>query len=146
MNTSWRLWNDAHGYNLVATEFKVRKNRCKMFYCCTTEAHHAAKRVPKAQFAFLSACHVAIVSEKIPEETMNITAGHRFARFARVVGTLWEVADADAMQIASSVYEHLSQHDMNIADAAYSLKKSFAELRKSNGPVDRWATFIYYGV
>jgi CHAT domain-containing protein len=47
-----------------------------------------------AEFAFLSACHTAQLTEEcLADEVLHLTAAMQFRRFWSGVGTLWAMAD-----------------------------------------------------
>ena len=53
-------------------------------------------QLPNAEFAFLSACHTAELTEKgIADEVLHLAAAMQFCGFRSVVGTMWEMADID---------------------------------------------------
>ncbi|KAI9509761.1 CHAT domain-containing protein [Russula earlei] len=53
-------------------------------------------QLPAAEFAFLSACHTAEMTEgSIADEALHLTAAMQYCGFRSVVGTMWGMADAD---------------------------------------------------
>ena len=62
-------------------------------------------RLPNAQFAFLSACHTAEITEdSIADEGLHLTAAIQYCGFRSVVGTMWAMADTDGCDVARCVY------------------------------------------
>jgi CHAT domain-containing protein len=56
--------------------------------------------VPDAEFAFLSCCHTAeITEESIDDEALHLTATMQYSGFRRVVGTMWEMVDTDGRDL-----------------------------------------------
>ena len=65
-------------------------------------------RLPDAEFAFLSCCHTAeITEESIADEGLHLTAAMQYCGFRSVVGTMWEMADTDGRDLAKSFYMSL---------------------------------------
>ncbi|KAH9055408.1 hypothetical protein EDB87DRAFT_1579876 [Lactarius vividus] len=56
----------------------------------------ARSRLPDAEFAFLSCCHAAeITQDSVADEALHLTAAMQYCGFRSVVGTMWEMADTD---------------------------------------------------
>jgi CHAT domain-containing protein len=110
----------------------------------------ARKRLPNAQFAFLSACHAASGLNKQPGEAMHLAAGFLFAGFSSVVATKWGICDEDAPKVAVNTYKYLFRNGMQQLDpseAAKALNHAILLLREDpNVSVDRWAPFIHLGI
>lgn len=62
------------------------------------------KNLPQAQFAFLSACHSAKVSETLPDEALHPAAGMMFAGYQSVIGTMWAFDDGVGAKLADEFY------------------------------------------
>ena len=59
--------------------------------------------LPAAEFAFLSACHTAELTEdSFADEGLHLAAAMQYCGFRSVVGTMWAMADTDG--------EYLSKH------------------------------------
>ncbi|KAH8991523.1 hypothetical protein EDB92DRAFT_2103582 [Lactarius akahatsu] len=57
--------------------------------------------LPTAEFAFLSACHTAEVTERsIVDEILHLAAPVQYCGFRSVVGTMWAMADDDGQELA----------------------------------------------
>ncbi|KAG1830683.1 CHAT domain-containing protein [Suillus subalutaceus] len=63
--------------------------------------------IPRAEFAFLSACHTAVCDEETPDEVIHLAAGLQFSGFKSVVGTLWEVDDSVAKHVVEAFYKNM---------------------------------------
>ncbi|KAH9986991.1 hypothetical protein BJV74DRAFT_988311 [Russula compacta] len=63
-------------------------------------------RLPTAEFAFLSACRTAEITEdSIANEGLHLAAAVQYTGFRSVVGTMWEMADIDGPVVAGSFYK-----------------------------------------
>ncbi|KAF8270114.1 CHAT domain-containing protein [Lactarius quietus] len=108
-------------------------------------------RLPHAEFAFLSCCHSAEITEdSIPDEMLHLTAAMRYCGFRSVVGTMWEMADTDGQYLAKSFYKSLfsGQEDgvPYYERTARSLRDATQKLRKKRGvTLERWVNFVHYG-
>lgn len=57
--------------------------------------------LPTADFAFLSACHTAEMTEgSIVDEGLHLAAAVQYCGFRSVVGTMWAMADVDGRDLA----------------------------------------------
>jgi hypothetical protein len=122
--------------------------------------------MPKALFAFLSACETAKGNQKQPDYNVHLSAAMLFVGFRSVIGTLWFVpvwplvreadkltlfyrsmTDLDGPFVAEVVYKQLCSRDVvDITDIPYALDMAVQELRKRRLPPNRWAPFIHMGV
>ena len=65
-------------------------------------------RLQNAEFAFLSACHTAEQPfTSAPDEALHLAAAIQFCGFRSVVGTMWELLDADGPRLTDTVYQQL---------------------------------------
>jgi CHAT domain-containing protein len=65
-------------------------------------------QLPDAEFAFLSACHTAeLTDESIADEMLHLAAAMQFCRFRSVVGTMWAMADTDGEGLARDFYSEV---------------------------------------
>ena len=73
-------------------------------------------RLPDAEFAFLSCCHAAEITEdSVADEALHLTAAMQYCGFRSVVGTMWEMADVDGRDLAKTFYKSLfSGRDISI--------------------------------
>jgi CHAT domain-containing protein len=108
-------------------------------------------RLPNAEFAFLSCCHSAEITENsTPDEMLHLTAAMQYCGFRSVVGTMWEMADTDGKDLAKSFYKSLfSNQEEGVPyyeRAARSLRDATQKLRRKRGvTLERWVNFVHYG-
>ncbi|KAH9047468.1 CHAT domain-containing protein [Lactarius deliciosus] len=109
-------------------------------------------RLPDAEFAFLSCCHAAEITEdSIADEALHLTAAMQYCGFRSVVGTMWEMADTDGRDLAKSFYKSLlsSNQDAGVPyyeRSARALRDATQKLRKKRGiTLERWVNFVHYG-
>ena len=108
-------------------------------------------QLPDAEFAFLSCCHTAeITEESIADEALHLTAAMLYCGFRSVVGTMWEMADTDGQDLAKSFYESLfSCQDAGVPyyeRSARALRDATRKLRRKRGiTLERWVNFVHYG-
>ena len=108
-------------------------------------------RLPDAEFAFLSCCHTAeITEESIADEALHLTAAMQYSGFRSVVGTMWEMADTDGQDLAKSFYKSLfSSRETGVPyheRSAGALRDATQKLRGKRGiTLERWVNFVHYG-
>jgi CHAT domain-containing protein len=108
-------------------------------------------RLPSAEFAFLSACHTAeLTDESIADEGLHLSAAVQYSGFRSVVGTTWAMADIDGQALAKNFYESLfSERWKNVPyyeRTAEALRDAVQELRrKKRVTTERWVNFVHYG-
>ena len=108
-------------------------------------------RLQNAEFAFLSCCHAAEVTEdSVADEALHLTAAMQYCGFRSVVGTMWEMADVDGRDLAKSFYESLfSGKDTGVPyyeRSAGALRDATQKLRQKRGiSLERWVNFVHYG-
>ena len=105
-----------------------------------------------AEFAFLSACHTAELTDlEHPDEALHLTAAMQYCGFRSVVGTLWAMADTDGMDLSEHFYGHLFSPDGEVGlplceRSARALRDAVQKLRKKKGvTLERWVNFVHYG-
>ncbi|KAF8264264.1 CHAT domain-containing protein [Lactarius quietus] len=65
-------------------------------------------RLPAAEFAFLSACHTAELTEgSSAEEGLHLAAAVQYCGFRSVVGTMWAMANQDGPDVAKYFYQSM---------------------------------------
>ncbi|KAG8887968.1 hypothetical protein FRB98_008641 [Tulasnella sp. 332] len=104
--------------------------------------------LPKAEFAFLAACHTATGDAWTPDEGLHLAAAMQFAGFRGVIGTLWAMNDSDGPDITETFYKFMfrdGEGAVDYKDAAKGIYKISTALRKKNVPLDRWINFIHVG-
>ena len=108
-------------------------------------------RLPNAEFAFLSACHTAeLTEESIADEGLHLTAAVQYCGFRSVVGTMWAMADIDGPDLAVNFYRAVfsnRQEGMPYYErTAEALRDAVRSLRrKRNMRLERWVNFVHYG-
>jgi CHAT domain-containing protein len=108
-------------------------------------------RLPKAEFAFLSACHTAeLTEESIADEALHLTVAMQYCGFRSVVGTMWAMADIDGRDLARNFYEQVFSVEGGGARyyerTAEALRDSVKFLRgKKRITLERWVNFVHYG-
>ena len=111
-----------------------------------------------AEFAFLSACHTAeITQESIADEGLHLAAAVQYSGFRSVVGTMWEMADDDGPDLAETFYRSVFSvsdgrwgrgvpyHERTaeaLRDAVVALRTS---KRKRDMTLERWVNFVHFG-
>jgi len=108
-------------------------------------------RLPTAEFAFLSACHTAELTEgSIADEGLHLTAAVQYCGFRSVVGTMWAMADQDGGELADLFYT--SMFSSGEAEVRYhersarALRDAVRSLRKKKRlPLEQWVNFVHYG-
>ena len=108
-------------------------------------------RLPDAEFAFLSCCHAAEITEdSVADESLHLTAAMQYCGFRSVVGTMWEMADVDGRDLAKTFYKSLfSGQETGVPyyeRSAGALRDATQRLREKRGiTLERWANFVHYG-
>jgi tetratricopeptide (TPR) repeat protein len=109
----------------------------------------ASNRLPRADFAFLSACHSASGSHDVPDEAMHIAAGMQVAGFRSVIASMWAISDRSAPILAEKVYSHLLSplaEQSDSTNAAEALNIAVLHLRRANVCLAEWVSFVHIGV
>ena len=108
-------------------------------------------QLPEAEFAFLSACHTAeLTEESIADEGLHLTAAMQYCGFRSVVGTMWEMLDADGRDLAEIFYKGVfsgkKQGVRYYERTAEALRDAVKILRrKKRMTLERWVNFVHYG-
>ena len=106
--------------------------------------------LPTAEFAFLSACHTAEMTEgSVVDEGLHLAAAVQYCGFGSVVGTMWAMADTDGRDLAKYFYKALfansggtPYHERSAKALRFAVKK----LRRKRGiTLERWVNFVHYG-
>ncbi|KAK0909037.1 hypothetical protein LTR91_016117 [Friedmanniomyces endolithicus] len=128
-----------------------------------TVADIAALHLRGAQFAYLSACHAAVGrAADLLDEGIHLAGAFQIASFPRVVGTLWQVDDERAMQVAERVYQSLvsDKGSLGFEKLADALNGAVKKLRMDTRTIEVggmtmevdeddpfvWAPMIYMGL
>jgi CHAT domain-containing protein len=108
-------------------------------------------QLPSAEFAFLSSCHTAeLTEESIADEGLHLSAAVQYSGFRSVVGTMWAMADIDGHAVAKIFYGSLfSERRQDVPyyeRTAEALRDAVQELRrKKKVTLERWVNFVHYG-
>ncbi|KAN0131872.1 CHAT domain containing protein [Lactarius tabidus] len=114
-------------------------------------------QLPAAEFAFLSACHTAELTEgSAADEGLHLAAAMQYCGFRSVVGTMWAMADTDGVDLSKTFYKaiFLDKVDKTVDQtgvpyherSARALQIAVQKLRKKRGiTLERWVNFVHYG-
>jgi CHAT domain-containing protein len=110
-------------------------------------------QLPDAEFAFLSACHTAeLTDESIADEVLHLAAAMQFCGFRSVVGTMWAMADTDGRDLAEAFYKSVFSDGMQLEGVNYyertaeALRDAVVKLRRKRGvTLERWVNYVHYG-
>lgn len=97
-----------------------------------TVASLAPVSLDHARLAYLSACSTTLSwNQQLLDESIHLTAAFQLAGFPHVIGTLWQINDTYAADIADTFYTHLTDSKMNIDTdrAAHALHSTIRSLR-----------------
>ncbi|WP_345624068.1 CHAT domain-containing protein [Streptomyces ziwulingensis] len=81
-------------------------------------------RLEKPEFAYLSACSTAVTRNDLADEALHAVTAFQLAGFPQVVGTLWQINDTIAAEIAEHIYTRL-------AAAAYDPTRTAAAVHEA---------------
>jgi CHAT domain-containing protein len=110
-------------------------------------------QLPAAEFAFLSACHTAELTEgSAADEGLHLAAAMQYCGFRSVVGTMWAMADTDGADLSKHFYKAIFEDKADQNGVAYyersarALQVAVKKLRKKRGvTLERWVNFVHYG-
>ena len=109
--------------------------------------------LPNAEFAFLSACHTAELTEgSAADEGLHLAAAVQYCGFRSVVGTMWAMANQDGPDVAKYFYQSMFPKKEKgelvpyYKKSAVALRDAVKKLRKKRGiTYERWVNFVPYG-
>ena len=102
--------------------------------------------LPRADFAFLSACQTAVGDERIADESVHLAAGMFMAGYRGVIATMWSIRDEDGPKVAEEVYRRILKDEKpNRKGAAHALHDAVKRLRDSGAGFMSWVPFIHLG-
>jgi CHAT domain-containing protein len=104
--------------------------------------------LPKAEFAFLSACQTTTGDEKLSEEAVHIAGGMLLAGYRGVVATMWSIKDDLAPEVTDEFYDYIMEKGKrpDSKRAAEALHISVQKLRKKPGvSLIDWIPFVHLG-
>jgi CHAT domain-containing protein len=110
-------------------------------------------QLPAAEFAFLSACHTAELTEdSIADEGLHLAAAMQYCGFRSVVGTMWAMADTDGADLSKHFYQSIFSESTGRKRVPYyersarALQLAVKKLRRKRGvTLERWVNFAHYG-
>jgi CHAT domain-containing protein len=110
-------------------------------------------QLPAAEFAFLSACHTAELTEgSVADEGLHLAAAIQYCGFRSVVGTMWAMADTDGADLSKHFYKTIFSDKADLNGVPYhersaqALQIAAKKLRKKRGiTLERWVNFVHYG-
>jgi CHAT domain-containing protein len=127
------------------SSFKLHKGKCLRLLDIIRS------QLPDAEFAFLSACHTAeLTEESIADEVLHLAAAMQFCGFRSIIGTMWAMADIDGPDLAKHFYESVfsdeAQGGRYCERTAGALRDAVLNLRRKGGiTLERWVNFVHYG-
>jgi CHAT domain-containing protein len=108
--------------------------------------------VPTAEFAFISACHTAEVTEgSVADEGLHLAAAMQYCGNLSVVRTSLAMVDEDggmaerfykALFSTSRGEKGIPYHERSAKALRFTMKKL---RRKRRITLDRWVNFVHYG-
>ncbi|TFK61304.1 hypothetical protein BDN72DRAFT_778386 [Pluteus cervinus] len=104
--------------------------------------------LPKAQFAFLSACQTATGTLLGTDESAHLTAGMLLAGYRSVVGSMWNISDDYAPDFADRFYGRMFDGTQrpDYRRSAFALHDAVKMLRRDMNLGFRvWVPFIHVG-
>jgi CHAT domain-containing protein len=112
----------------------------------------AELRLPRASFAFLSACetHHGILS--ISNEGITLGSAMRIAGYPHVIATLWSVSDTSTPELVLRVYRRMVSRSQTAprldpevsAEALHAATRHIRDLHQDQP--DRWSPFVHIGL
>jgi len=108
-------------------------------------------QLPHAEFAFLSACHTAELTDgSIADEVLHLAAAMQFCGFRSVIGTMWAMADTDGRDMSKNFYHSVfsdgTQETKYYERTAEALRDAVVRLRRKGGlTLERWVNYVHYG-
>jgi len=110
-------------------------------------------QLPRAEFAFLAACHTAETTNESPsDEALHLAAAMQYCGFRSVVGTMWAMADTDGRDLAGYFYKSLFSRQRQgvhyYERTAEALRDAVVKLRRKRGrgmTLERWVNYVHYG-
>jgi CHAT domain-containing protein len=110
-------------------------------------------RLATAEFAFLSACHTAEITDgSVADEALHLTAAVQYCGFRSVVGTMWAMLDSDGQGLVEDFYKSTFSNVESKEGVPYymrtarALRDAVRKLRGQKGVgLERWVNFVHYG-
>ncbi|WP_137034721.1 CHAT domain-containing protein [Streptomyces albus] len=106
-------------------------------------------RLERAQLAYLSACRTAAFdTSELLDEAIHLASAFQLAGYPHVVGTLWEINDEIAVDVADRFYAGLVTADGRIDTrrSAQALHEAVREVRDAFPHIPSlWAAYLHAG-
>ena len=110
-------------------------------------------QLPTVEFAFLSACHSAEITEgSILNKGLHLAAALQYSGFWSVVGTMWAMVDKDRPTLTESIYQSVFSDKWQgvpcykrTAEALQDSVRSLREKKKKEMTLERWVNYVHYG-
>ncbi|MHC3474293.1 CHAT domain-containing protein [Streptomyces sp. 7R007] len=114
-----------------------------------TVAGLAPVRLDHVQLAYLSACRTAVTDiADLADESIHLTSAFQLAGYPHVIGTLWEINDMIAVEVAGRFYRalHAGRSVPDVSDAADALHHAVRAVRdKYPALPSLWAAYLHAG-
>jgi len=114
-----------------------------------TVASLALVDLNQAQLAYLSACNTALnAATDLIDEAIHLTTAFQLAGFPHVIGTMWEINDQLAVEVARTFYARLqtSAGALDVTRAAEALHSSVRAIRNKFPNIPSlWAAYLHAG-
>jgi hypothetical protein len=102
-----------------------------------------------ARLAYLSACGTTAVDQlHLLDEAIHLTGAYQLAGYPQVIGTLWEINDVIAPDVAESFYAALKAPDGSVdtTRGAHALHDTIRALARAYGGAPwLWAAYLHMG-
>lgn len=106
-------------------------------------------RLHGAQLAYLSACRTAAVdAATLADEAIHLVSAFQLAGYPHVIGTLWEINDKIAVDVADNFYWGLrsDQRVIDVRQSALALHQAIRAIRqKHQDSPALWAAYMHAG-
>jgi CHAT domain-containing protein len=98
------------------------------------------------ELAYLSACGTAVTTTDLANESIHIATAFQLAGYPHVIGTLWEINDTVAAEIAERIYAHLAStgYDVGVTGTCVHQVVRLVRDRYPRIPT-LWAAHIHVG-
>lgn len=102
-----------------------------------------------ARLAYLSACATTVIDRlELLDEAIHLTGAYQLAGYPQVIGTLWEINDVFAPEVAEAFYLALKAPDGSIDTTlgAHALHDTIRALARADGGSPwLWAAYLHTG-
>ncbi|XVQ07278.1 CHAT domain-containing protein [Spirillospora sp. CA-255316] len=109
----------------------------------------AAIDLREAQLAYLSACQTTVTAAtELLDEAVHLSSAFQLLGFSHVIGTLWQINDRVAAEVAERFYDALRTGDgaVDASRAPYALHYAIRDLRqRAPSTPSLWAAHLHVG-